>query len=219
MNFASVRADASRWGWRRSIFRRISKYAASHLGIHIYYVRTCALLTDPQFPETLPGIVYRSIDLDELLEISVDPELDMKSEFIEAATACGDIAFGAFDGTVLACYTWRALSSARHTDEMSVRVNRPYSYSYKTFTRPAYRGKRFMPAILLFSDKEMLKHEYTHRAGFVAVYNLSSLAAGDKSGSRIVGYAGYLELFGRRFPFRTQAAKNIGFEFFEPGRT
>ncbi len=47
---------------------------------------------------------------------------------------------------------------------------------------------------------EMLKHGYTHRAGFVAIYNLPSLAAGKHMASKVIGYAGYLDWFGRIFP-------------------
>ena len=72
-----------------------------------------------------------------------------------------------------------------------------------------------MPALILYSDQEMLKLGYTHRVGFIAVTNFSSLAMGARMESRVIGHAGYLEWFGRYLPFRTKAVVEIGFEFHE----
>jgi len=215
---ANLKSDANRWGWKGSIFSHVAKYAARHLGIHINVIRICSLAASPQYPSTLPDVTYRLIQAEELIEASSDPELGLNPDFVNAAIDRGDFAFGAFDGPVLAAYVWRTLTSAPHTDELWVRVDRPYVYAYKSFTRIRYRGKHLMPSVLLFSDKEMLKHGYTHRAGFVAIHNLPSLAAGKHMATKVIGYAGYLDWFGRRFPFRTRAVKNIGFEFFEHGR-
>lgn len=211
---AKLKVDLNRWGWHRSLFSHVASFAARHLGIHIHVVRTCSLAANPPYPTTLPDITYRLIKAEELVHASSDPDLGLRRDIVEAAIARGDFAFGAFDGSVLAAYVWRTLTSARHTDDVWVRVNKPYAYAYKSFTRSGYRGNRLMPSVLLFSDREMLKHGYTHRAGFVAIYNLPSLAAGKHMASKVIGYAGYLDLFGRYFPFRTQAVKNIGFEFF-----
>lgn len=212
---ARLKADANRWGWKRSIFSHLTGYAARHFGINVHVVRTCALAEDSQYPSTLPGISFRQIPAEELLAASSDPSLDLTRDFVKDAITRGDMAFGAFDGPVLAAYTWRSFTSARHTDEVWVRLDRPYVYAYKSFTRANYRGHHLMPSVMLFADTESLKHQCTHRAGFVAIHNLASLAAGKHMAAEPIGYAGYLEWFGRHFPFRTRAVKNIGFEFFE----
>jgi hypothetical protein len=37
-------------------------------------------------------------------------------------------------------------------------------------------------------------------------------------GRRVVGYAGFIYLFGKLFSFRTPGAKEYGFRFFTPAR-
>lgn len=69
-------------------------------------------------------------------------------------------------------------------------------------------NRDFVQAVIMFQQG------FTHRAGFVSLENLSSLAAGKYMESERIGYAGYFDWFGRQFPFATKAAKSIGFEFF-----
>ncbi len=63
-------------------------------------------------------------------------ELDLDANFLRAADERGDIAFAVFDKSLLISYLWGSVTSAPHTDELWVRVERPYWYSYKSFTRP-----------------------------------------------------------------------------------
>jgi hypothetical protein len=37
-----------------------------------------------------------------------------------------------------------------------------------------------------------------------------------RAGNRVVGYAGYIYLFGKLFSFRTPGSKKHGFRFFTP---
>jgi len=152
------------------------------------------------------------------MKASDDGDLGLNRDFIKAAIARGDLAFGGFDGSRLVTYVWRSSTSAPHKDGMWVRVSRPYSYAYKSFTRPSYRGRHLAPAILLFSDAQMSQLGYTHRAGFVSLSNYSSVAAGKYMETKPIGYAGYIIWFGQHVPFATRAVKNIGFEFFMPVR-
>ncbi|MGI9261115.1 MAG: hypothetical protein ACR2QR_03715, partial [Woeseiaceae bacterium] len=103
-------------------------------------------------------------------------------------------------------------------DNVWIRIRKPYNYSYKSFTRTAYRGRRISPTVHLFSDNEMRKHGYAYRVGFVGMTNYASLEMGKHMGSIIVGYAGYIAWFGLLIPFRTRPVKEIGFEFFRPNR-
>lgn len=177
------------------------------------------MIDNPQYPTTRPGIAYRVVQAEELVEASSDPALELNQDFVQAATARGDIAFGAFDGAIMVAYVWRSLGAAPHTPDLWVKVDRPYCYVYKSFTRPSYRGHHIGPAIQLFSDVEMSKRGYEYRAGFVSITNYASLAAGKHMGSGPIGYAGFIKCFRMLFPFRTRGAKNIGFEFFirKPG--
>ena len=62
--------------------------------------------------------------------------------FVEAAMSRGDICLAAFHGGQLLSFVWRSFTTAPHCDGVWVRVERPYWYTYKTFTRPDFRGLR-----------------------------------------------------------------------------
>jgi len=209
---------AKRWGWPRTIYRLIMRGAGDYLGIHVVVVRTRFTTADIGNPCDLPEIEFRLIDSDTIMRAIDDPALDVDQEFVSAAIERGDLGFGAFDRSQLIAYVWRSTTSAPHTDGLWVRVSKPYCYSYKSFTRMDYRGKHIVPALILYSDQEMLKLGYTHRIGFIAVTNFASLAMGVRMGSQTIGHAEYTHWFGRYFFFRSKNVADIGFEFFEPAR-
>ena len=211
-----LKANANRWGWTKALFNIVARSAARYLGIHVYVVRGRQISSDPEYPATDPDLTFRRIEKDELLEVHKDSELRMSKGFIKQAISRGDLAFGAFDGRRLVSYIWRAVDSAPDADGVWIRVNKPYNYSYKSYTRRGYRGRRISPVVHLFSDNEMRKLGYEYRAGFVAITNYASLDMGKHMGSVRIGYAGYASLFGRLLPFRAAAVKAIGFEFFRP---
>lgn len=215
MSYAKLQADAARWGWMRSIYVRVMQGLSAYLGIHLCVVRATPIVEDPHYPTAPTHISLRELSNQDLLEATQIPELELCRDFVEAADERGDLAFGAFDGPELVALVWRTLAAAPHIDGLSVRVNRPYNYVYKSFTRPSHRGQHLGPTLILYSDLKLLKLGYTHRAGFIDTWNLASLATGKHMGSRFLGYAGYVKWFGRYFPFRSPAVKNIGFEFFE----
>ncbi len=197
-----------------SIYVRIKKRLLAFLGIHLNVVRATPILENPNYPAELKHIILRELSEQDLLEATQNPELELSREFVEAAAKRGDIAFGAFDDSELVAMVWRALTTAPHRDGISVRVNRPYNYVYKSFTRPSHRGQQLNPTLILYSDLRFLELGYTHRAGFIDTCNLASLATGKYMGSRFLGYAGYVVWFGHFISFRTPAVKKIGFEFF-----
>lgn len=213
---STLMAYARRWGWRRTTCHVIMRAARIYLGFNVFAARARVTTTEISSPSKLPELKFRQIESSALLSLTDDPELDLGREFVQAALKRGDLAFGAFDESLLVAYVWRSTTSAPHTDKLWVKVDRPYCYSYKSFSRNDYRGNHIVPALVLYSDREMLNFKYTHRVGFIAVTNFASLAMGDHMGTRTIGYIGYLEWFGRYFLFRTKSVAEIGAEFFEP---
>lgn len=211
-----LRESAARWGWTSTLFDAVMAAAHRYLGIHVYVVRFRRIPAVPAYPETNPELQFRIIENDELLKYCDDPDLELGRPFVEKAILRGDLAFGAFDGPQLVSYIWRSVDSAPDAEGVWIKVAKPYNYSYKSFTRPAYRGQRISPVVHLFSDDEMRKRGYEYRAGFVAVSNRASLEMGKHMGSVVLGYAGYFTAFGRLLTFRTKQVKLIGFEFFRP---
>ena len=206
-----------RWGWLRTAFFLIMRIASDFLGLHVFMVRTRSIVEkEISNPCKLPDIELRHIEEDELLTFVDDAELSQDRETVHAAIERGDIVFGAFDGANLVAYAWRSTTSAPYTDDVWVRVAHPYSYSYKSYTRQEFRGQHLVPALILFSDEEMLKKGYTHRAAYVGITNYPSLAMGKQLDSQPIGHIVVLKWFGRHFFFRSKRVADIGFEFFEP---
>jgi len=211
---SNLRANANRWGLGRAFLNLFVRGIARYLGIHIYVVRCRRIPESPTYPDTDRDLDFRLIEPEELLGLSKDPELNMGVDFVTAAIARGDLAYGAFDGRLLVSYIWRCVDYAPDADDVWIRIKKPYNYSYKSFTRSTHRGQRISPAVHLFSDAEMRKLGYEYRVGFVGVTNYPSLEMGKHMGSVIIGYAGYIAWFGLLFPFRSRPVKEIGFEFF-----
>lgn len=214
-----LKGNANRWGWPRALFDIVVRGFVRYLGVHIYVVRVRQIQAEAKYPETNPELTFRRIEQDELRDFCQVPELKLSREFVRGAISRGDLAFGAYDGPHLVSYIWRAVESAPDADGIWIKVDKPYNYSYKSYTRPRYRGRRISPVVHLFSDHEMRKLGYEYRAGFVSISNYASLSMGKHMGSRRIGYAGYITLFGRLFPFRTRSVKAIGFEFFRPKKS
>ncbi len=209
-----LKAHFRRYGVFRTVFWLLIRGASAVLGINIFVVRTHETRDAAESPCQLTNLEYRRLSVDEALKWVDDAELEQDPAVAREALERGDVVFGAFDGSLLIAYVYRSVSSAPHSDTVWVRVAKPYCYSYKSFTRPDYRGQRVVPALILYSDKEMLKEGYTHRAGYVDIANFASLAMTGPLGSVHIGHAGFLEWFGKCLSFRSKPVRDIGFEFF-----
>ena len=213
--FANLRADATRWGGKRSFLIRVGSLLRRYAGVHIYRINVRPLVA--QSPESrLPGgLAVRNVPREELLKAAGDPDLDLDPDFIRDALARGDMAFGAFEGGRLVGYTWRTFTAAPDRDGLWARVHHPYQYSYKAFTRPSHRRKRIHVAITAFADAHLLRLGYAFEVGYLEIDNFASIGLADFMGRRKIGYAGYVRWFGRSIPFRDRAVKKIRAELFE----
>ena len=209
----SFREGIRRWGLLRTLFARVTLLLQRFAGLNVHWVLARKLVR-PRAGSHLPdGIAVRVIRREELLKAARDPELGMGSEFVRGALARGDTAFGAFDGDSLVCYSWHAFAPAPHVDGVWVRFDPPYQYVYNAFTRASYRGRRILAAVARYSDRYLLDRGHVAQIACTGIYNFSSLAAQKITGSRRIGLAGYVKLFGFFIPFRTPAVKRSGFAF------
>jgi hypothetical protein len=216
MRFDNLEADVRRWGWMRSLFIRVMSVLHRYTGLHLYRINVRPLVRRPTEPSLPGGITLRVVQPEELLKATDDPELDMHPDFVRSALARGDMAFGAFEGDRLVGYTWRTFTAAPYFDGLWARVDRPYQYTYKSFTRPAYRGRHIHVGVTLFADIHLLERGYTAEVGFIDLTNFTSIGVAKYLGRRRIGYAGYVKWFGRRMLFRTPAARRVGAELFDP---
>ncbi len=209
----SFRADIKRWGFLRSLFGRVTLLLREFAGLNVEWVLVRDLVRPLAESHRPDGIAVRVARAEELLKAAGDPELEMDSEFVHGALARGDMAFGAYDGDSLVCYSWVAFASAPHVDGVWVRFDPPYHYAYNAFTRPSHRGRRILAALALYSDRYLGDRGRVARIACTGVHNFASLAAQKVAGSRRIGLAGYVKWFGFFIPFRTPAVKRSGFAF------
>ena len=52
------KADLKKWGFWRSIYRRIMRRAKRNLGIHVHIIRIAEILENPDLPCTHPNVSY-----------------------------------------------------------------------------------------------------------------------------------------------------------------
>ena len=213
--FDKFRADVRRWGWMRSLLVQVMSILRRYAGLHLYRVNLRPLVRQSPEPYLPSGMTLRIVPPEELLKAAEDPELDIRSDFVRAALARGDMAFGAFEGDRLVGYTWRTYTAAPDLDSLWAGVDHPYQYSYKAFTRLSYRGRRIHVAITYFADAYLLERGYTAEVGFVGITNFASIAVAKFLGRQKIGYAGYVKWFGHCVPFTTPAVKKIGARLFE----
>jgi len=206
-------ADARRWGLLRSLCGRVISWLQRFAGLNIHWILVRDLIGSRAEAQLPDGFALRVLEAEELLRATHEPELDIDSEFVHGALARGDMAFGAFDGDRLVCYSWRAFARAPHIDGVWVKISSPYHHGYKTFTRRSHRGQRIFAALMLFSDNDLVQRGRVAQVHYVDIYNFASLAAHEFSGSRRVGLAGYVKWFRFFIPFGTPAVKRIGFAF------
>ena len=150
----------------------------------------------------------------ELLPYCTDPELELSERHVRSALARGDLCVAAFDGACLVGYEWFAFGPTPHIDGVWVEFDARARYSYKKFVRPGYRGQRIGPGLSSHGDRWCMQRGCSRTVAFIDLDNEAAWRASSRLGSRTVGYAGYVSLFGLFLAFRTAGARDCGFRFY-----
>jgi hypothetical protein len=216
MNLHQLRADAAHSGWIRALLARMIWRLQLHLGLFLFRGNVRPFPRSPGEAAPPQGITVRVLGLQDLLEAAPDAELELDVEFIQSALARGDLACGAFDGGRLVGYSWRTASTVPFYHGLWIKTGGAFHYVYKSFTHPAYRGRRIHIAITRLADQHSLERGHAAELGFIEISNMLSFLAAKSLGRRKVGYAGYLKLFGYFITFRTAGVRKIGAELFVP---
>lgn len=153
----------------------------------------------------------------ELLSQVQDPELDLREAMIRQATQRGDLCLGAFEGGALVGYVWFAYASAPHVAGVWVRVPQRVVYRYKSFVRPAFRGRGIAAALYGAADRLVGRPGRDTVVSCVHLQNFASIAATLKSGSRPLGTLAYWQA-GRWFiALHSAAVRRLGLRFYRAG--
>jgi len=151
---------------------------------------------------------------DDLAQACSEMSDQLSQDFVDAAFMRGDICCAVFKGPRMVCFQWSSFATAPVAQGLWVEFNKRYRYGYKTFTRPEYRGRRLSGMVNRFDDAQCNARGCTHTISYVETHNYASLAFGERLGNQRVGYAGYVRLFNRTYPFRTTGVKRHGFRFY-----
>jgi hypothetical protein len=205
------RSDISRWGALRFAHIRVMSFLRHWLTVCRIHVRP--LNASARVPTLPPGYTVRIVTVEDLLEAARDPIMDLRPASIHAALERGDFCASAFDGDRMIAYVWRSFTTAPHVDGLWVTFERPYRYGYKAFTRAEYRGMHLQDALSYLTEPPCIERGYPMAIAFVETHNYSSITQDVRRGNRVVGWAGYLKLFDRVYPFHTPGARKHTFRF------
>ena len=202
--------EIERFGIIRVLIAAILLRLQRYFGIHIWTISSRRLSVFDMTPEHARRFEFRLLTLEDALEASQNPALDLPSNFVRAAFERNDVCFGAFENENLVAYAWRSLTCAPVTNGLWIRVDsRDHRYGYKTLVLPEYRGMRLNTSLLRFSDAYFIERGIKKSIGYVDLHNLSSQAAHGRDSDRMrLGFAGFISIRGRYLTFRTKGVRD-----------
>lgn len=161
------------------------------------------LAPHPKYPgEVVAGNAIRSL---------ISRESGVSGEFVEHAVERGDWAYVFRDGQCLASSGWYSNQSVPIDEHFSVRFSDDFTYMYKGFTHPDYRGEKLhaygMAGALVAAAKSRKKGLIS----YVEIDNFASLKSCDRLGYRIFGTCIALRILGKSFVMTTPGCKRFKF--------
>lgn len=160
---------------------------------------------------SVPGFEGRFVSVEQLWKYSQDEIYEMPPGFLNTALARGDRCYALFEGDTLAGYGWYSTLPTALDDHFVLHFDPVWTYMYKGYTLPSYRGKR-LHALGMCSALQALTRE--GRKGLIscaASNNFASLRSVDRIGYRIFGDAYLLRVAGRTFTYATRSCREYGF--------
>ena len=167
-------------------------------------------VNDPSLFEA-PGFDARFIDADALTKFAYDGTYDLSIEFLNKARARGDRCYALFDGETLASYGWYSDLPTPIDEHFVLHFDRAYTYMYKGYTVPAYRGKRLHAVGMCRALRAFTEEGKTGLISFVLSNNFASLKSITRMGYRIFGDVSLLRVGSRSFTHATRSCRDYGF--------
>ena len=207
-----IRQGVSKWGFRRTLWAAVMRRLSPWL--IFCQVRMRPIQHASEHLSASAEFTTRIATEDDLAQACSEMSDQLSQDFVDAAFMRGDICCAVFKGPRMVCFQWSSFATAPVAQGLWVEFNKRYRYGYKTFTRPEYRGRRLSGMVNRFDDAQCNARGCTHTISYVETHNYASLAFGERLGNQRVGYAGYVRLFNRTYPFRTTGVKRHGFRFY-----
>jgi hypothetical protein len=181
------------------------------MGLHVFHVFINGM------PNRIPipleeGYVHREISLCELIPFAdSEGELaeELTTDFLREATERGDLCVASFFGKELVGFDFASTRRLPATPQLDQIIPPGFLYSYKSWTHPGHRRKKLGLGRIEIQRTQELNYIYA-----IETHNYPSLLRSYRQPleRRIrMGYAGWIEIRGRQYPFASRRAKWIGF--------
>ena len=210
------------WGFKRALYWQLMNLMRRVFGLRLYYVlvesnvREIVGEQQPQVPE---GIVTRIVDIAELFPFA-GKVADLDREFLETVRARGDVGIANFRQDELLGFAFVSFTRARASAQLDVLVPKGFQYVYKGWTHPDYRRTN-LAAARVYLRHGLLRENHAQRGiSYVETHNYVSLLHGyrhPRERSLLMGFCGWITVFGREIPFNSRHARWVGFEMVRQG--
>ncbi len=181
--------------------------AARRGGLHVFRVFHRRLGAARAAP--LAGLECRRLSAAGLARFSEDATLGL-----HGSTDWRHACVGAFLDGELAGYVWFACGEAPHVDGVRVQVPARSLYRFKSFVRPAFRGRGIAPALYGAADALVAEPGRESVVNCIAAQNGASIAASLKSGGAPLGWLAYWQGRGRFFALHSRSVAALGLRFY-----
>lgn len=157
------------------------------------------------------GYQARFADAEELPRLACDDAHQMPSEFLRVALARGDRCYALFDGPLLAAYGWYTDRPAPLDEHFTLHFDAGWTYMYKGYTLPAWRGKRLHAVGMCRALRALTDEGKQGLISCVASNNFASLHSVTRMGYRIFGQACLMRVGGFSATWASAGCRAYGF--------
>ena len=212
MNVSVYRELAQRFGYRA--FAQSAALAAigkvTEVQAFAVYLLEVGVHTDAP-----TGVEVRVVTAEDLERYVDEPGFELPRALLREAIPNGDICVGAFTDGVLSAYAWYATKPARFESGLTAECSPLYAYGYKSFTRPAARGRSLQKWIKKVS---LAHHVGLGKRGIVVavdIANHTSRRSLEGAGAKQVGQFVCWRVAGRVLSAGTSGSRRVGFRQYE----
>jgi hypothetical protein len=156
------------------------------------------------------GFDARFVAEDELHTLAGAAENHISPEFLRRAAGRGDRCYALFDRGALATYGWYADLPTPFDDHFTVFFDRSWTYMYKGFTLPKYRGRRLHAKAKCKVLRALTQEGRPGIISCVSSNNFSSLRSAARMGYRKFGDVYLLRTAGRSFAYASSGCLAYG---------
>jgi len=165
---------------------------------------------DPSLFEA-EGFDARFVGDDELAKFAHEGAHELSVDFLRNASGRGDRCYALFHGKALAAYGWYSKLPTPIDEHFVLHFGQAWTYMYKGYTVPAYRGKRLHAVGMCRALRAFTEEGQKGLISCVASTNFASLHSVSRMGYRIFGEVYVLRAGGRSFTYATKGCRDYGF--------